>query len=62
DMTVEEAGLTTDDFHNLMQSTAYRNGVGIIKAMSMKFIERYQEIQLKSEEVISLINREIEIR
>lgn len=53
--TVEEQHITFDQFHPLLESSAYKNGLFIISFMSNYYITSYEKIKTKSQTIIDLI-------
>ncbi len=57
--SVEEIGITSDDFIALFNSSEYKNGVVISNLITKEFIPLYETIEAKSKRLITLIDKEL---
>ena len=57
--SVEKQHIDESDFNELLKSTEYENGLVIMLDMHNAFISAYEELRLKSEQIIRMINDEL---
>jgi len=53
--TIEEQKITLDNFNSLLESREYKNGLFIMSFMSNSYISAYENIKVKSETIIEII-------
>ncbi len=57
---IEQQGISTSDFEELLQSLEYKNGLIITNYMTQALINSYETIADKSKNIIELIDIELE--
>jgi len=57
--TIEQQGITNENFKTLFESTEYKNGLYIISLTSKDMITIYEEINNKSKQIIAMIQKEL---